>query len=75
MLNIAVTVTNIRLLNFKLVHLSDEQLVSSKTDSEMKLCMYKLHTHMKIFISNIFTDVSGKPIGPILKGQTFQKDP
>jgi len=50
-------------------------LVSSKTDSEIKRCVYQLDTHIKIFISNIFTEVAGEPIGSILKGQTFQEDP
>jgi len=41
----------------------------------MKRYMYQLDTHIQIFISNIFTEVAGQPIGPILKGQTFQEDP
>jgi len=47
---------------------------SSKTDSEMKLCTHKLDTSKKIFKSNMFTDISGQPIGPILKCQAFQED-
>jgi hypothetical protein len=49
-------------------------MYSSKTDSEMKWCTHKLDTRKKIFKINMFADISGQPIGSILKGQIFQED-